>query len=379
MGKVKVLSHNVITPFGEGSHENFLHIKAGETAIRQHKGQDWGLTEDFMAALIDKPVPSPRAEHLALSCIQGALSTLPHSIPKDEMTLVLCTTKGNVESIHKNTDITLSHMATSLQKAIGLKENPIVVSNACTSGLCGLIEGMRILKCGHSRYVIVCGVEAQSRFIVSGFQSFHALSPDHCMPFSANRIGLNVGEAAATMILTLTDEISPEDWILAKGAIRNDAFHISGPSHQAEGSFRALRYVMDECSREDLAFVSVHGTATPFNDEMEAVALHRAGLSDVPIFSLKGYYGHTMGAAGVLETILSMEAVDAGIVPATLGYDGELGVSKAVNVSQNCRTTQKKTFIKLMSGFGGCNAALRLQKSDDHRPTFDSSKKGGAL
>lgn len=356
MGKVKVITHNMLTPFGWGSHDNFLHVYAGETAIRQHEGGAWDMTEDFMGALIDAPLSAPRAHAMARACIQKTLDNLSFSLPSDETLLVLSTTKGDGGI--------LSEMAESLQREFGLELPPMVVSNACTSGVCALIAAMRALQSGRCRYALVCGVEAQNRFIVSGFQSFHALSPELCRPFSENRMGLNVGEAVATMLLTISDEVCTEDWVLESGAIRNDAFHISGPSHQGEGSFRVLRYVMDGCSPEDLAFISVHGTATPFNDEMEAMAIHRAGLSDIPICSLKGYYGHTMGAAGVLETILSMEAVDAGIVPATMGYDGALGVSKSVNISNEHRFTQKKAFVKLMSGFGGCNAALRLQKGE---------------
>ena len=354
MGKIKVVAHNMLTPFGWGSHDNFQHIRAGEIAIRQHKGKVWGVAEDFMGALTDVPLSASKARSMALACIQKTLKNLRFRLPSGGTLLVLSTTKGDGGPI--------SAMAESLQRELGLRLAPMVVSNACTSGVCALIAAMRALQYGRCRYALVCGVEAQNRFIISGFQSFHALSPELCRPFSENRMGLNVGEAVATMLLTYSDEVCPNDWILESGAIRNDAFHISAPSHQGEGSFRALQYVMTGFSPTDLAFISVHGTATTFNDEMEAMAIHRAGFSDIPICSLKGYYGHTMGAAGVLETILSMEAVDAGIVPATMGYDGALGVSKPVSVCNEPRPIQKKAFVKLMSGFGGCNAALRLQK-----------------
>ena len=119
---------------------------------------------------------------------------------------------------------------------------------------------------------------------------------------------------------------------------------------------------MNNAAAEDLAFVSVHGTATPYNDEMESIAIDRAGLIEVPIGSLKGYYGHTMGAAGVLETIISMEAVDDHTILATLGYDDQLGVSHPVLVASTNRATAKRQFVKLISGFGGCNAAIRMQK-----------------
>ena len=94
---------------------------------------------------------------------------------------------------------------------------------------------------------------------------------------------------------------------------------------------------------------------------MEAIALTRAGLQDVPVNALKGCFGHTMGAAGILETIVSMHACDAGAVLPTKGY-GELGVSCPVSVSAKERSTRKTAFIKLLSGFGGVNGALLLRK-----------------
>jgi 3-oxoacyl-[acyl-carrier-protein] synthase-1 len=112
---------------------------------------------------------------------------------------------------------------------------------------------------------------------------------------------------------------------------------------------------------DELAFINVHGTSTMYNDEMESAAIDRAGLLDVPVNSLKGYYGHTMGAAGVLETILSMAAVDDGCILGTRGYE-ELGVSHRVRVSGQHAATTKQSFLKLLSGFGGCNAAMLFKK-----------------
>ena len=146
-----------------------------------------------------------------------------------------------------------------------------------------------------------------------------------------------------------------------RGAIRNDANHISGPSRTGEGSYRALRAVLGDIDSEQIAVVNAHGTATLYNDEMESIAINRAGLASVPVNGLKGYYGHTMGAAGILETILSMQAIDDNIILATKGYD-TIGVTYPLNVSNQHQTTNKRVFIKLLSGFGGCNAALLMAK-----------------
>ena len=146
-------------------------------------------------------------------------------------------------------------------------------------------------------------------------------------------------------------------------AVRNDANHISGPSRTGEGSYRALQAVLQRSglSDKDLACLNVHGTATLYNDEMEAIAIDRAGLARVPVNALKGYYGHTLGAAGVLEVLLTMCALDHGLVPATRGFEG-LGVSVPLQVSAEMMKTTQRTFVKLLSGFGGCNAAAAFTR-----------------
>ena len=173
-------------------------------------------------------------------------------------------------------------------------------------------------------------------------------------------MGINLGDAVATIIYKGVTA-GQGGWTAVKGDIRNDAHHISSPSNVGEGSFRALRQVLDGVNPEDIAFVNAHGTATLFNDEMESVAIDRAGLKAVPVNSLKGYYGHTMGAAGILETIISMKSLDEGLVLATRGYEN-IGVSRAIQVTKQNLTTDKRAFVKMISGFGGCNAVMLFEK-----------------
>ena len=145
------------------------------------------------------------------------------------------------------------------------------------------------------------------------------------------------------MVLTSVNIPQKDAWIVCNGVVRNDANHISGPSRTGEGSYRALATVCEK-QKEQLAFINVHGTATPYNDEMEAIALERAELLSAPVNALKGYFGHTMGAAGILETILSFKAVEAQVVLPTRGFN-ELGVSKPVSVADKESPTDKKQFI----------------------------------
>jgi 3-oxoacyl-[acyl-carrier-protein] synthase-1 len=198
-----------------------------------------------------------------------------------------------------------------------------------------------------------------SRFIISGFQSFKALSQCNCRPFDAQRDGLNIGEAAATIILTNKKEsdLQAGDVVFSAGAIRNDANHISGPSRTGEGAYLALRSVCDGIDTGELAFINAHGTATPYNDEMEAIAITRAGLQHVPVNSLKGYFGHTLGCAGVLESVISTRSLKDGTVLKMYGFETS-GVSHPLQLVAQTQATTRNRCINMLSGFGGCNAAL---------------------
>lgn len=377
---VKV-SDNIISPLGTTTEENYTAVKAGKSALRRYESTP-DLPEPFFASLIDEDALADeyaalggldgytRFERRMILSVSKALKGTGIDPASDDVLFIISSTKGNVELLDSAVDCEgdrdrRERLGCSAEKVAGYfgnKNTPVVVSNACISGLCAQIAAIRQLAARKYGTVIVTGSDVQSRFIISGFQSFRALSDEACRPFDAGRKGLNLGEAAATMIFTYKIP-GPDDWVLLRGSIRNDANHISGPSRTGEGSFRAIKAVLGDIAPERLALVSVHGTSTAYNDEMESIALTRAGLKDVPVNSLKGYFGHTMGAAGILETILSMASVDDGTVLGTRGYS-ECGVSCPLSVSPEARPTSGRMFAKLLSGFGGCNAAAIFIKGD---------------
>lgn len=364
------VSHNIISPLGSTSAENYAAVKSGKSALRRYDGL-WGLPEPFVASLMNRDDDNNGRyalfEKMIIESAQKAISDANIDAASDRVLFILSTTKGNVFLLDKRETgfpkerVRLGMAAMQMTEYFHNPNTPLVVSNACISGVCAQIMAMRELEAGNFDYVVTVGCDVQSAFIVSGFQSFKALSPDECKPFDANRCGLNLGDAAATIIYTKKDKVGDNEWVACRGAIRNDANHISGPSRTGEGSYRALRAVLGDLEPSKLAFVNAHGTATPYNDEMESIAIERAGLSGVPVNSLKGYYGHTMGAAGVLETIMSMQAVDDNNILATRGFE-TLGVTHPLDVTNKNRSTEKHAFIKLLSGFGGCNAALLMAK-----------------
>ena len=359
MRKVVCIGESILSPLGATPAENFAAVCRGESALQRYEGM-FGVREPFVASLMDRSLWTAPGrtffDSIVIAAARRAVEAAGIDPASSRTAFVLSTIKGNIEYIDTQ-DVTLACSARRLADAFGNPNPAVVVSNACISGLAALLQGRRMLLSGRFDHVVVVGAEVQSRFIVTGFQSLKALSEAPCKPFDAVRDGLNLGEAAAAVVLGFGDS----GWELVDGAVRNDANHISGPSRTGEGSYKALRYVLKHTSPEELAFVNVHGTSTLYNDEMEAIAIDRAGLLDVPVNALKGTFGHTMGAAGILESILSMHAVDTGLVLPTRGFS-ELGVSRPVRVSAQAGTTDKRAFVKLLSGFGGVNGALLFRK-----------------
>jgi 3-oxoacyl-[acyl-carrier-protein] synthase-1 len=378
---VKKIGDGLITPIGFSVEENLSAVLAGDSALRRYESL-WGMPFSCFVSLIpdekldielrrelrEEAIDSLGTKFEKIALLSAVKAVKQSGIdPKSERVIfILSSTKGNVELLaDENPDlerVTPAHTARMLASYFGNPNLPITISNACISGLCAQIEAYRCLVSGQYDTAVVIGADVLSPFIVAGFQSLKALSDEQCRPFSANRKGLNLGEAAAAVVYTVADD-SADGWRMLAGAVRNDANHISGPSRTGEGSYRALMSVLSESklTANNLACLNVHGTSTMYNDEMESIAINRAGLADVPVNAMKGYYGHTLGAAGILETILTMHAVDSGKVLATRGFD-ELGVSMPVLVSSEAVDTQKKAFVKLLSGFGGCNAASAFVK-----------------
>lgn len=357
-----IIADNIISPLGETSEENYLSVKAGRSGIRAYEPGTCNIPEGFYASLLFE-----NFETLTLRSAQKAIGNERLELKGKRTAFILSSTKGNIEE-----NISLADSAQRIASQLGIDAKPIVVCNACISGLSALILGNRLIDSDLYDAAIVCGCDTPRQFILSGFQSLKALSPEPCRPFDMERMGLNLGEAAATLILS-KNPIQGNSWRMGDGFIRNDAFHISTPSKTADGLYLSLQRTLESFTKEisstckqidlkeHLAFINAHGTATLFNDQMESVAIGRAGLSDLPANAYKSFWGHTMGAAGILETIISMKAIDDDTILGTRGFS-ELGVSGEMNICAENRPTDKKGFIKMLSGFGGCNATIWAAK-----------------
>lgn len=380
MQNIVAISHAIISSMGNNSGQCFGKVKQQSSVIKEHHDEAISnkpfyasrLAPDQLMMLQSRygnghQIWSP-FEQMCIYVVAEALQQSTIDASSDDCVLILSSTKGNIEWLGKQSDerISLYHSATLIAAHFGMKTKPVVVSNACISGSLALITGARYLESGRYKTAIVVGCDRLSGFVLAGFDSFKALAHGNCRPFDKDRTGINLGEAAACIILSSGAVIDAGNQPLAYlsgGGLTNDANHLSGPSRTGAELSEAINIAMKEAgiSASEIGMISAHGTATAFNDEMEAKALHHSGLGKVPLHSLKSYVGHTLGAAGIVESIMACMAMNESLLPASLGFEA-LGVSETVNVVTEMSTQDTNYVLKTASGFGGCNAALVWKK-----------------
>ena len=384
MTDVFVVSDNILSPLGWTTDENFTRLKRSVSGIRWHN--DAALSpEPFYAALFNAALDRylvdllpaagdlTRFEQILVASIRQALEGCTIDPADPETILIISSTKGNIPLLETaepgdpelKDRISLFGSAQRVAEHFQFINRPLVVSNACISGSLGIITGMRLIRSGRYKHAVVAGADLISKFVLSGFQSFQAVSPEPCRPFDKDRTGISLGEAAATMILSGKSDRLPYPLIkVMDGLTGNDANHISGPSRTGSELSYIIQKVLHNVSvsPSEIDFISAHGTATLYNDEMEAKAIDLAGIDSVPVNSLKGYYGHTLGAAGLVESIISIASMKEGIVLPTLGFR-QHGVSKPIHVNGSLLRRELRYCIKTASGFGGCNAVVLFSKA----------------
>lgn len=369
---IRAIASNIISPLGMDTEQNYLAVRAGRSALSVHS--NWkGIPAPFVAAAFPEDVTDAlkvegftRFESLAIRSIEEALCHVDGKLPPERTLLILSTTKCNVEELSLYEGSAYSAPGETARRVagyFGFVMEPIVVCNACISGVTAQVLADRMLQNNECDFAVVCGADCLSAFTIAGFMSFKSLSPEPCRPFDIERLGLNLGEAAATIVYARPDNdlVQESRWTLVSSCLNNDAYHVSSPSPTGDGVLHAIRNTLSAVLAGNLALVNAHGTATMFNDQMESKAIERAGLSDVPVSALKGYFGHTLGAAGVLETIITMRSLDDGMILPVKGFE-EIGVSGKMNICKTAMAAESDTFLKIISGFGACNGAAVFTK-----------------
>ncbi|GAA4775328.1 MULTISPECIES: beta-ketoacyl synthase N-terminal-like domain-containing protein [Flavobacterium] len=372
---VYITASNCITPLGFDVVSNWEALQKNISGIKKH--QDVGQLESFYASVVDQEALElafdkvesgnnfTKLEKMMILALQPLVKG--NKITK-KIAFIFSSTKGNISLLEDEKisveSAQLALLAKKISTYFGFETEPIVVSNACVSGILAVSVAKRMIQSGLYDDAFVVAGDEVSEFVLSGFNSFQAMSTEPCMPYDANRTGVTLGEAVAAVYITADEaQVEPNSFkIIGDGAV-NDANHISGPSRTGEGLFRSIESALKEAKidKNKIKYISAHGTATLYNDEMEAIAFNRLGLQEVPVNSMKGYYGHTLGASGLLETVLAMESAKQNRLIISKGYSN-LGVSQSINVITENQEVEIDYFLKTASGFGGCNTAVLFEK-----------------
>lgn len=389
MNGVYTGADNIITSLGFTTSENLTSIRNSLIGLKNHPDKFFTTTPVPLSAVdtsrleksflgwlaIHHPDQNPdaftRIEKIFILSIQDALDQSGIDIQNEKSLLVLSTTKGNINLLDEKFSglfdrerLYLWKMADIIGETLGFKNRPKVISNACISGALAIGLAGRLINAGRYDNVVVTGGDILSEFVISGFISFLALSPEPCRPFDISRNGLSLGEGCGTMILTSNPgSVKGKRISLTGASSANDANHISGPSRTGEELALAIRNALRDSGLDfhSIDYISTHGTATVFNDDMEAKALNLSVLQDVPVNSFKGYFGHTLGGAGVIESILAVHSLSEDMLFRSAGFN-EPGLPEPLNVIRDHNSAALSNILKIASGFGGCNAALVFSK-----------------
>lgn len=346
------------TPLGTSIQENFENISKGRSGVSLVKESGFGK-EDYHLGKIENLNPVNRYQDLLARVCKQLVDTQSTLCKSQDTIVILSSTKADIKELP---DDTFESSRSILRNILGIKNDPIIISNACISGVLAINTAADYLDAGKYKNAIIIGIDALSDFIVYGFQSLFALSNEPSRPFDQARKGISIGEACGAVILSTEFPNNEFAVQYLGGSSSNDANHISGPSRTGEGLFRSVNKTLSRAgiTKDQIDYISAHGTGTLYNDEMESIAFDRLGLSQVPSNSLKGYFGHTLGAAGIIEVIIAMMSMEHQTLFKSMGFE-EQGTSKPMNIIKNTAPSEIKTVLKTASGFGGGNASLILK------------------
>jgi 3-oxoacyl-[acyl-carrier-protein] synthase-1 len=368
--------HNIISSLGFTSEANFEQLIRENSGIKKYQRDN---NDVYYSSKVDLEKVNTAfnkigdsdsytlLERMMILSINTILKSSGFKITK-RTGLVIATTKGNIDALSPTSKFNretkrsyLYELGNQIKDFFNFKNEAIVLSNACVSGVLAVAIAQRFVKDNVYDDVIIVGGDLVSEFILSGFTSFQAISDNPCKPYSKNRKGITIGEAVASVLVSSIKETFSIK-ILGAGSC-NDANHISGPSRTGEGLVLSVKSALNEAQLKsnEIDYISAHGTATNYNDEMEAIAISRLNMLGVPVNSLKGYYGHTLGASGLLETIIGIKSMEENMLISSKGFD-ELGVSETINVIKKTEKKDLNIFLKTASGFGGCNTAVIFKK-----------------
>jgi 3-oxoacyl-(acyl-carrier-protein) synthase len=349
------------------------------------------LAAPSLVAQISRPVASPASRSARCAESQLARITKPPAgletrdtadlevcatVPPARRGLLLSTTKANIEALEAlvgrqpcspvaQRHIQPALLAADLASVCDARGPVQCVSAACVSGLLAIQQGAMLIRRNLADLVFVVGVDLISRFVLAGFTALKSLDPEGCRPFDQARIGLSLGEGAGALVLARRELLLPPCILVSGWGSSNDANHLTGPSRDGSGLALGISRALSKAGAapDSIDYINAHGTGTPYNDSMESLALRTAFGGRVPPFnSSKGMLGHTLGAAGIVETILCLAAMESQLLPGTPRLRERDRMVPESLLENPCSASRLRRVLKVNCGFGGTNGALVLEQ-----------------
>jgi 3-oxoacyl-[acyl-carrier-protein] synthase I len=251
-------------------------------------------------------------------------------------------------------------VADYLRRRCRLEGPAVAVSSACASSAKAFGSARRMIEAGLIDAALVGGTDSLCLTTLYGFHSLQLSSPTPCRPFDAARDGISIGEAAAfTLLERVPENLDPDAVLLYGVGESSDAYHMSAPHPEGLGAKRAMQSALTTASMEpgDIDYINLHGTGTPSNDRSESQAVTSIFGPTTPCSSTKGATGHTLGAAGALEAVISALAIQNGLMPGGV-HTARIDPTLTAHYIKENRRAQLKRVLSNSFGFGGTNCSL---------------------
>ena len=391
--RVAVVAAGIVSPLGFGMEETLASLREGTDcvtpvtafAVDRCRCQTAGQVSDTRLAEANESQRHPERLHrvarMMILALKEALSQARDFRP--EIT-VMGTTSGGMtfgEQYYRGlkastaaarhapkliANYTPQKPVMDAQEAFGITAPCQVIANACASGTNAIGHAFDCIRSGRYQRVLAGGYDAISELVFVGFDSLQASTPDRCRPFDSQRSGMVLGEGAAILALenleTARERGAPILAEIVGYGISTDNHHLTQPNPSGSGPREAMEGALHsaDISPEEIDYINAHGTATPFNDAAEGKAIAEL-FHRVPVSSTKGMMGHSLGAAGAIEAIISLLALQHQLLPPNINFrqgDAELDLNIVANKSQAGRV---RTVLSNSFGFGGTNASVILR------------------
>ena len=327
---------------------------------RNHRLAWLGLNQDGFRERALAAIERYGAARVAL-----VLGTSTSSIDETERAYRELDSEGRFDAQQRARRVHATHaLGEFVQQALGARGPCLTIATACSSSAKVVASAERLLRAGIADAAIVGGVDTLCGSVLYGFNSLELVSREPCRPFDVARNGLSLGEAAGYALLERVDVATAAPRLIGYGESA-DAHHMSAPHPQGLGAQTALLQALRRAGIEprEVDYINLHGTASRQNDEVEAALIARTFPATTLASSTKGWTGHTLGAAGIVEAVIALLAIERGLVPGTLNtqaLDPVCGPQIRVdNTERSVRTALSNSF-----GFGGNNCCLAFAAGD---------------